>query len=163
MFIVWLWLWWSCDSVTNTMCVCYSLSEQMTPAANRADVFWQVTVLWRWHWLRDISSPVHFTPLMTMSVKLLLSQYHVSLANVHEKHKQTNTDVMSSSAWRKSYGCKFIALTPADWTGKQTHIQPIKWKYDFPLLPSYLYCVYATFTLTFDPTWLSWNRKITWK
>lgn len=58
---------------------CHSLSEQMTPAANFAAAFWQLTVLWCWHWLRDISLPVHFTPLITISVTLLLSQYQVSL------------------------------------------------------------------------------------
>lgn len=58
---------------------CRSLSEQMTPAAKRVPVFLQLTLVpWCWQWLRDISCPAHFTPLSTISVTLLASQYHVS-------------------------------------------------------------------------------------
>lgn len=56
-----------------------SLSEQMTPAAKRVPVFLQFRLLpWCWQWLRDSSWPAHFTPLSTISVTLLASQYHVS-------------------------------------------------------------------------------------
>lgn len=71
-------------------CFCHSLSEQMTPAENLAAAFWQLTVLWCWHWLRDISLPVHFTPLIIISVTLLLSQYHVSLDGVRQTDKHAN-------------------------------------------------------------------------
>lgn len=58
---------------------CRSLSEQMTPAAKRVPVFLQFRLVpWCWQWLRDISWPAHFTPLSTISVTLLASQYHVS-------------------------------------------------------------------------------------
>lgn len=51
----------------------------MTPAAKRVPVFLQLRLApWCWQWLRDISWPAHFTPLMTISVTLLASQYHVS-------------------------------------------------------------------------------------
>lgn len=57
----------------------HSLSEQMTPAAKRVPVFLQLRLLpWCWQWLRDISWPAHFTPLSTISVTLLASQYQVS-------------------------------------------------------------------------------------
>lgn len=69
-------------------CCSNSLSEQMTPAANLAAAFWQLTVLWCWHWLRAISLPVHFTPLITISVTLLLSQYQVSL-DIKRRKKKT--------------------------------------------------------------------------
>lgn len=53
-------------------------------------------LLWCWHWLRDISLPVHFTPLMAIAVTLLLSQYQVSF--VFRVHTVGNND----SAWRRS-------------------------------------------------------------
>lgn len=51
----------------------------MTPAAKRVPVFLQLRLVpWCRQWLRDISWPAHFTPLSTISVTLLASQYHVS-------------------------------------------------------------------------------------
>lgn len=70
---------------------CHSLSEQITPAANFAAALWQLTVLWYWHWLRAISFPMHFTPLITMSVTLLLSQYQVSLKRYNKTGTRAKT------------------------------------------------------------------------
>lgn len=61
------------------------LSEQMTPAAKRVSVFWQETLLSCWQWLSAISCPAHLTPLSTISVTLLVSQYQVSLETVQEE------------------------------------------------------------------------------
>lgn len=61
------------------------LSEQMTPAAKRVSVFWQETLLSCWQWLSAISCPAHLTPLSTISVTLLVSQYQVSLEIMQEE------------------------------------------------------------------------------
>lgn len=83
------------------ICGRHSLSEQMTPAENFAADFWQLTVLWCWHWLSDISVPVHFTPLITISVTLLLSQYHVSLDSGFRKQTNRRTKKKYSALIRK--------------------------------------------------------------
>lgn len=64
------------------------LSEQMTPAAKRVPVFRQETLLSCWQWLSVISCPAHLTPLSTISVTLLESQYQVSLETVQEEGKR---------------------------------------------------------------------------
>lgn len=132
-----------------SVCACdYSLSEQITPAENRAVAFWQVTVLWCWHWLRDISSPVHFTPLITISVTLLLSQYHVSLANTHQNNKHRQT-VVSSLLWR-------------EWKSKtDLHGKHAIFKYHFHnylkivLLSTVLFILNKKITAT---VWISWKH-----
>lgn len=85
----------------GNICGRHSLSEQMTPAENFAADFWQLTVLWCWHWLSDISVPVHFTPLITISVTLLLSQYHVSLDSGFRKQTNRRTKKKYSALIRK--------------------------------------------------------------
>ena len=82
----------------------HSLSEQMTPAEKRAAAFWQLTALWRWQRLSAISSPEHFTPLITISVTLLLSQYHVSLTTSN-KHRWVREDV---ERYACMYGGKWV-------------------------------------------------------
>lgn len=87
---------------------CHSLSEQITPAANFAAALWQLTVLWYWHWLRAISFPMHFTPLITMSVTLLLSQYQVSL----KRYNKTGTRAKTKK--NKKHGASIRTKSFAD-------------------------------------------------
>ncbi len=104
-----------CSNVS--ICRCHSLSEQMIPAANLAADFWQLTVLWCWHWLRDISLPVHFTPLITISVTLLLSQYQVSLGGVRQQQtdEQTQTQCIDQEITIHKRSCREFSVMSLPW------------------------------------------------
>lgn len=109
---------------------CHSLSEQITPAANFAAALWQLTVLWYWHWLRAISFPMHFTPLITMSVTLLLSQYQVSLKRYNKtgtraKTKKTKNTVRRSGENHSQTAAEFSALLRSEKQMFMTHFWPL--------------------------------------